>query len=72
VQRSGQDGEHLRVPLGTAALPADGSRVAIAPPSVHDDEYDDMDGVEGDADAEPKPLGQAQLIAKARSLPFLA
>jgi hypothetical protein len=43
-------------------------RVVIQPPSTADEEYDDMDApADGaDGDAEPKPLGQAQLQAKVR------
>jgi coiled-coil domain-containing protein 63/114 len=68
LQRSGKDAEHLKVPLGQATLPYDFSRVIIHPPSTNDEEYDDMDAGDGDEDAEPKPLGQEQLVAKVQNM----
>jgi coiled-coil domain-containing protein 63/114 len=64
LQRSGQDTEHLKVPLGQAALPHDSMHVVIQPPSTNDEEYEDLDMQDGDEDAEPKPMGQEQLMAK--------
>lgn len=66
LQRAGEDAEHLKVPLGQAALPFDSMRVVIQPPSTNDEEYDDMDAADGGDDSEPKPLGQEQLLAKVR------
>lgn len=66
LARSGADGEHLKVPLGQAALPVDRSRVMIAPPSTLDDDGWEGSGevAEGEEDAEPKPLAQEQLAAR--------
>lgn len=69
LARTGADGEHLKVPLGQAALPVDRSRVMIAPPSTLDD--DGWEGLgengEGEDDAEPKPLAQEQLAVRVQN-----
>jgi coiled-coil domain-containing protein 63/114 len=67
LQRTGEDIEHLKVPFGQTAVQVDNTRVAIAPPSTMDDEYDDMDAAEGDTEAELRPLGQEQLASKVQS-----
>lgn len=67
LARSGADAEHLKVPLGQAALPVDRSRVMIAPPSTLDEDGWEGDVADGEDDAEPKPLAQEQLIARVQN-----